>query len=720
MEKSCFCPLCGAAHIEGQAHCLACGAALEPGTSTGETKEDALLNGRYQVVEILGSGGFSAVYRALDMQVQGREVAIKQITLHGLSTEEIIEATDTFNREVTLLSALRHPQIPRIYNNFSDREHWYVVMEYIHGQTLEAYLEARATVGKHLDFDEALDIGLQLCNVLQYLHTRQPPVIFRDLKPGNIMRTASGKLYLVDFGIARHFKPGQTHDTQPLGSPGYAAPEQYGRAQTTPQADIYSLGALFYELLSGRNVSDTMSGFPPLHLDGVAGGEELAALVQRMLSSKPEERPAGVQEVAVVLERVSQESEPGKEKPPWRPSTPHVYTPATASQQQIQVPRLPLPQQPVRGSRVSRRALLGWGTAAVIAGGGFFLFSHLSQFTQPTRTSPTPRPSNPPTLPAFPYWSPSLSYVAHVVEVNNTVQILNGPTQQVISTLQGAYVAGNSLAPLLWSPDETRIMTTTSSASLGIWTIRDGQQVGDLKHSPPGEQLTGADWSRDGKRIVSGGSDGFDVWLTDGTHLATVPIDDATSRRNMQLNEITWSPDNRHLAFVAESSTPNANPTSWTVFFWDTDTNKSAGTVSGPKTIPGDASGLLAWSPDGELIAYVDYDNLWLLQYGNPSAAQTLTTTNTNQFVLDMAWSPDGSYLATADELSDLAVWRVADHSQVFSTSIDDTSDFLTPIAGPADLPMICGLGWSKDGKNVLAAYGSGEGTQVIDHWSVG
>lgn len=259
MEKNCFCPICGAAHIEGQAHCPACGAALEPGTSLGEIKEGTLLNGRYQVIATLGSGGFSAVYRASDMQVQGREVAIKQITLHGLSTEEIIEATDTFNREVTLLSALRHPQIPRIYDNFSDREHWYVVMEYIHGRTLEAYLEACTDADKHLNVDEVLAIGLQLCNVLQYLHTLQPPVIFRDLKPGNIMRTTSGRLYLIDFGIARHFKSGQTRDTQPLGSPGYAAPEQYGRAQTTPQADIYSLGALLYELLSGRNVSDTLS-----------------------------------------------------------------------------------------------------------------------------------------------------------------------------------------------------------------------------------------------------------------------------------------------------------------------------------------------------------------------------------------------------------------------------------------------------------------------------
>lgn len=140
--------------------------------------------------------------------------------------------------------------------------------------------------------------------------------------------------------------------------------------------------------------------------------------------------------------------------------------------------------------------------------------------------------------------------------------------------------------------------------------------------------------------------------------------------------------------------------------------------VSGSKTRPGDASGLLEWSPDGELLAYVDYGNLWLLQYGSPSTAQILATT-TNQFVLDMAWSPDGSYLAAAVEFNDLAVWRVADHSQVFSAFIEDTSNFLTPITNPADVPAICGLGWSKDGKNVLAAYGDGEGTQVIKKFAL-
>src|SRR5205823_7485733 len=109
---------------------------------------------------------------------------------------------------------------------------------------------------RRLLLSEVLNIGIQLCTVLHYLHSQQPAIVFRDLKPANIMRTSTGQLYLIDFGIARYFKPGQAKDTVALGSPGYAAPEQYGKAQTTPRADIYSLGAVLHQLLTTRDPSE--------------------------------------------------------------------------------------------------------------------------------------------------------------------------------------------------------------------------------------------------------------------------------------------------------------------------------------------------------------------------------------------------------------------------------------------------------------------------------
>src|SRR5205807_6621447 len=129
---------------------------------------------------------------------------------------------------------------------------------------------------------------------LHYLHTQQPAIIFRDLKPANIMQTTDGHLYLIDFGIARHFKPGQTKDTAAYGSMGYAAPEQYGRAQTTPRSDIYSLGAVLYQLLSGHDPSATPFRFPPLQSKVPTIPSGLATLITQMLELDEDKRPASM------------------------------------------------------------------------------------------------------------------------------------------------------------------------------------------------------------------------------------------------------------------------------------------------------------------------------------------------------------------------------------------------------------------------------------------
>jgi serine/threonine protein kinase len=174
----------------------------------------------------------------------------------------MIEATTAFQREVSLLSQLDHPNLPRLYEYFQNPGHWYLVMDFIPGETLEEY-QSKAPK-RSLLLSEVLYIGIQLCIVLDYLHSQQPSIVFRDLKPANIMRTPTGQLYLIDFGIARYFKPGQAKDTVALGSLGYAAPEQYGKAQTTPRADIYSLGAVLHQLLTTRDPSDAPFRFPPL------------------------------------------------------------------------------------------------------------------------------------------------------------------------------------------------------------------------------------------------------------------------------------------------------------------------------------------------------------------------------------------------------------------------------------------------------------------------
>jgi serine/threonine protein kinase len=225
-------------------------------------------------------------------------VAVKVINMAGLSAREKIEVTDTRNREIGLLSHLRFKGLPLIYDHFTDAEHWYVVMEYIEGHTLEELLGQR-NYKDGMPAKEVVDIGLKLCDLLGYLHAQDPPIIYRDVKPGNIMRTPNGDIYLIDFGIARTYRPGQLKDTMPLGSPGYAAPEQYGKAQTTPQTDIYGLGATLLTLLTGKEPQELRLEDIPLEKDIPLRLQELLA---RMMNPDPQWRPLGINAVRMLLQ----------------------------------------------------------------------------------------------------------------------------------------------------------------------------------------------------------------------------------------------------------------------------------------------------------------------------------------------------------------------------------------------------------------------------------
>ncbi len=290
-----YCVSCGAANPLATETCFACGLSLKitaPLSLEISRNDRRLLMGRYHILAQVGKGGFSAVYKAEDRRLNNQYVAIKAITLSGLKPHEIIEATEAFNREMQLLSDLKHPNLPRIYNHFADKECWYLVMDFIEGITLEKHLETMPD--GRLPVGEVLELGLLLCSVLEYLHSRQPPIIFRDLKPANIMLKPEGRIALIDFGIARRFKSGQVKDTMPFGSPGYAAPEQYGKAQTTPRTDIYGLGVILHQLLTGDDPSQAPFRFAPLRLHDQSLSAALEPLILQMVDIDVAKRPANV------------------------------------------------------------------------------------------------------------------------------------------------------------------------------------------------------------------------------------------------------------------------------------------------------------------------------------------------------------------------------------------------------------------------------------------
>ncbi len=251
----------------------------------GDTLQD-----RYKVMGTLGVGGFSSVYQARDMRFPNvtRLCAIKEMIHISANSETRALARRSFETEASILATLEHPAVPDVFDYFFESERSYLVMEFIRGKDLEHTLEERTSP---VSQDEVLDWMLQICEVLFYLHSHQPqPIVFRDLKPSNIMLDQHGNIRLIDFGIAKVFQGGAKGTM--IGTEGYSPPEQY-RGESSPAGDVYALGATMHHLLTmkdprleapfswhERKVRDYNNSVSP----------ELEAVINRSLSYKATDR----------------------------------------------------------------------------------------------------------------------------------------------------------------------------------------------------------------------------------------------------------------------------------------------------------------------------------------------------------------------------------------------------------------------------------------------
>ncbi len=238
-----------------------------------------IVGGRYRVVKAIGGGGMKLVYLAEDMRLADRRCALAEMVDSFTSPDMQQQAVAAFNREADMLAKLANEHIPRIFDRFSDANHHFLVMEYIEGDTLDD--ELRRTGGK-LPAARVIDIAVQILETLEYLHNLDPPVIYRDLKPSNVMLTAEGQAKLIDFGIARHFAP--LSNATMIGTQGYAPPEQY-RGKVEIRSDLYALGATMHQALSGRDpAAEAPFSFPPLRKLRADLDPSLAALVDQALT----------------------------------------------------------------------------------------------------------------------------------------------------------------------------------------------------------------------------------------------------------------------------------------------------------------------------------------------------------------------------------------------------------------------------------------------------
>ncbi|MBQ7502957.1 serine/threonine protein kinase [bacterium] len=255
-----------------------------------------ILNNRYPIVGILGEGGMGAVYEAGDLSSK-RHWAVKEMTDNFEDPAERALALESFKAEADILCELEHPNLPRITHCFEENGRQYIVMDLVKGVTAEKLLREKGV----LSFEETLEIAGQLIEVLDYLHGLNPPVIFRDMKPANVMVMPNKQVKLVDFGIARFFSREKSADTHAFGTPGFAAPEQYGRGQSDARTDIYALGATLHTCLTGADPSITPFKFAKVSELKKGLPEGLDAVIAKALEIDPAKRWQNVREFGKAL-----------------------------------------------------------------------------------------------------------------------------------------------------------------------------------------------------------------------------------------------------------------------------------------------------------------------------------------------------------------------------------------------------------------------------------
>lgn len=275
-------------------------------TQTGQLNPEQILGDRYIILKVLGRGGMGAVYLALDQRLNSALVAVKEMSTQALGLGNVEEAVKAFKKEAEMLVSLNHPSLPRIIDFFPVSDgRWYFVMEFIEGENLESIRKTRGSIPA----DEVLDWGIQLCEILDYLHTRPTPVIFRDLKPSNIILTPEGKIKLIDFGIARHFSAVKTKDTMAYGSYGFIPPEQYGSNQTDARSDLFSLGATLHYLVTGIEPHKNPFSFePPSKF--VTINPRFEAVIMECLALQVETRPSSARNLLERLKEIKYGTQP--------------------------------------------------------------------------------------------------------------------------------------------------------------------------------------------------------------------------------------------------------------------------------------------------------------------------------------------------------------------------------------------------------------------------
>lgn len=256
----------------------------------------SLVDGKYKILKVVGRGGMSVVYLAMNEKAN-KQWAIKEVRKDGVSNFDVVK--QGLIVETDMLKKFNHPLLPSIVDVIDTNGTFLIVMDYIEGKPLSDSIQENGALPQ----EDVIKWAIQLCDVLGYLHRQEPPIIYRDMKPANVMLKPDGNITLIDFGTAREYKRENLEDTTCLGTRGYAAPEQFGgQGQTDPRTDIYCLGATLYHLVTGHNPSDPPYEMYPIRYWDESLSQGLENIILKCTQNNPEDRYQSCDELLYALE----------------------------------------------------------------------------------------------------------------------------------------------------------------------------------------------------------------------------------------------------------------------------------------------------------------------------------------------------------------------------------------------------------------------------------
>jgi eukaryotic-like serine/threonine-protein kinase len=641
-----------------------------------------LLNKRYRIIDVLGQGGMAALYRAIDENL-GVEVAVKE----NLFTTD--EYARQFRREAVILATLRHTNLPRVTDHFVIMgQGQYLVMDYIEGEDLRQRMDRTGVLTE----DEAVVLGVAICEALIYLHTRQQVVVHRDVKPGNVKITPQGQVFLVDFGLAKVLQGKQATETGARAmTPGYSPPEQYGTARTDHRTDIYALGATLYSSLTNHLPEDGLARamdqtkLTPIREYNPKVSRRLEAVIEKALAVRPDDRYQSAVDFQADLLNTRNTS---KRRTPLD----LTLSPAPNEDEDEYEEELDLEQEessfepegsstapPIKPTGKSNRVMPPapqprtglWSVIGIvlflILGAMAFLVVNPSTSSRAMSFLPWLKtPATPIVLTATPQATPTIRITSThpvflIASRTPTPQITVRPS----STPQPSYTStpiGGGLGPIAFASDR-------DSGVPQIFTMdTDQSNLHKLTDLPEG--ACQPRWSPDGKHLVfispcKGDQDSYihsSMFIINADGSGMVPLTTIPGGGY----DPAWSPDGKRIAYTAFRKDGIAQIFIYTL---------QGGNVTELTDPDLRANFQPAWSINGE-IAYVGLgDQIWCMNEDGTNRHMVMHGTDLNFHNSFPRWSPDGKTLVITrwGEGISGAPWLVVIQDELDSVAVDVT-----------------------------------------------